>query len=70
VFDATAAARELGSEVSANLALLGFASANSDLFCAPEELATTLKGYGGKRLEMSLKAFEAGRERALFSPPL
>ena len=70
VFDATAAAAELGSAVSANLALLGFASAKSDLFCDPEELAVTLKSYGGKRLEMSLKAFEAGRRRALFSPPL
>lgn len=58
--DATAIAAGLGSPISANLVLLGFALGSGRLFCRPEEVEDTLKSYGGRRLEASLAAFEAG----------
>lgn len=58
--DATAIACELGTPVSANLVLLGFAAGSGGLFCSPEHLEATLKRIGGKRLEASLQAFKAG----------
>lgn len=58
--DATAIATELGSPVSANLVLLGFAAGSGHLFCTPEQLEATLKRFGGKRLEGSLRAYQAG----------
>ena len=62
--DATAIASKLGSAVSANLVLLGFASASGSLFCGPSEIEAVLQSYGGKRLEMSLTAFRGGCEAA------
>lgn len=58
--DATRIAGELGSPISANLVLLGFAVGSGRLFCGPQQLEHTLKRYAGKRLETSLKAFQAG----------
>lgn len=61
-FDATAAATTLNSPVSANLVLLGFAAASGMLFCRPEAIESVLKAYGGKRLDLSLRAFRMGCE--------
>ncbi len=58
--DATGIAADLGTVVSANLVLLGFAAGLRVLFCGPEELGKTLKRLGGRRLETSLRAFAAG----------
>jgi len=66
--DAEGIAAGLGSPVSANLVLLGFAAASGKLFCGPAEIETALKGYGGKRAEVSLKAFQAGCEAARNTP--
>ena len=60
VFDAARIAEEIGSPISANLVLLGFAAGSGKLFCAPDQLQSTLERFGGKRLGISLKAFEAG----------
>ena len=58
--DAIRIATELGSPVSANLVLLGFAASSGLLFCKPEDLERQLTSYGGKRQEISLKALRAG----------
>jgi indolepyruvate ferredoxin oxidoreductase beta subunit len=55
-------AQQLGSPVSANLVLLGFAAASGSLFCNAGQVEETLKRLGGKRLDASLKAFQAGRD--------
>ncbi|MCE5334751.1 MAG: 2-oxoacid:acceptor oxidoreductase family protein [Desulfobacteraceae bacterium] len=62
--DACSIAASLGSPVSANLVLLGFAAASGKLFCGPEQIEGVLKGFSGKRAEISLKAFRAGCEAA------
>jgi indolepyruvate ferredoxin oxidoreductase beta subunit len=62
--NATAIATELGSPVSANLVLLGFAAGSGQLFCGPDQLEKTIGRYGGKRLEGSLKAYRAGLGRS------
>jgi indolepyruvate ferredoxin oxidoreductase beta subunit len=63
--DAAAAARELGSPLAANLVLLGFALASGALFCDAEAVGRVLAGIlQGSRLELSLKALEAGLEAA------
>lgn len=59
-FDAAAAASVLDSPVSANVVLLGFAAASGKLFCGPEQIESTLKAYGGKRMDLSLRAFQTG----------
>ncbi len=64
VIAASRIATELNSPVSANLVLLGFAATSGILFCGPEQVEEVLAGYGGKRLEMSLKAFRAGSGRS------
>ena len=58
--DASRIARELGSSVSANLVLLGFAAASGALFCTPNQIEATLRDIGGNRLDMSLRAFREG----------
>ncbi len=58
--DAIRIAVELGSPVSANLVLLGFAASSGLLFCKLEDLERQLMSYGGKRQEINLKAFQAG----------
>jgi indolepyruvate ferredoxin oxidoreductase beta subunit len=58
--DAAGIALKLESPVSANLVLLGFAAGSRLLFCPPEQVRATLERLGGKRLEISLKAFQAG----------
>lgn len=62
VLDAGGIASRLKSPVSANLVLLGFAAASGKLFCEPAEIESTLISIGGKRLEISLRAFRAGCE--------
>jgi len=62
--DAGRVALDLGSPVSANLALLGFAAGSGALFCPPEQVRTTLERFGGRRIELSLKAYEAGWDEA------
>ncbi|MCU0586945.1 MAG: 2-oxoacid:acceptor oxidoreductase family protein [Syntrophobacteraceae bacterium] len=75
VLDATRMAMELGSPVSANLVLLGFAAGLGALFCPPERVRATLERFGGRKLEISLKAYDAGwdegrkRLAAAGSPP-
>jgi indolepyruvate ferredoxin oxidoreductase, beta subunit len=66
--DANRIASDLGSPVSANLVLLGFAAARNVLFCSTEQLRSTLERLGGKQLDSSLKAFQAGCEAAVQSP--
>jgi indolepyruvate ferredoxin oxidoreductase, beta subunit len=58
--DATRIAVDLGSPVSANLVLLGYAAASGLLFCGPEDLQRQLVRFGGKRQEINIKAFHAG----------
>ena len=58
--DATEIAAKLGSPVSANLVLIGFAVGSGSLFCKTEQVEQVLSRYGGKRQAISLKAFEAG----------
>ncbi|NTU49151.1 MAG: hypothetical protein HGA84_09155, partial [Syntrophobacteraceae bacterium] len=48
--------------VSANLVLLGFAAASGALFCTPDQIEVTLGSIGGKRLDVSLRAFREGLE--------
>ena len=62
--DATGIATELGSVVSANLVLLGFAAAGGGLFCGPDDIEATLESYGGKRLETSRAALRAAQAQA------
>jgi indolepyruvate ferredoxin oxidoreductase beta subunit len=62
--DATKMASELGSAISGNLVLLGFAAASGALFCKAEDLRAVLKRYGGKRMDLNLKAFDAGVSEA------
>jgi indolepyruvate ferredoxin oxidoreductase beta subunit len=58
--DAIGIATELGSPVSANLVLLGFATSSGLLFCKPDDLERQLTSYGGERQEINLKALRAG----------
>jgi indolepyruvate ferredoxin oxidoreductase beta subunit len=58
--DAAGIALNLESPVSTNLVLLGFAAGSGLLFCPPEQVRATLERLGGKQLEISLKAFQAG----------
>lgn len=62
--DAQAIATKLGSPVSANLVLLGFAAGLGGVFCTPKQLEETLEQYGGKRQEINLGAFRAGMDEA------
>jgi indolepyruvate ferredoxin oxidoreductase, beta subunit len=62
--NATKVATELGSAVSANLVLLGFAVRSGCLFCSPDDIERALKGAGGKREEINLEAFRAGMHAA------
>jgi indolepyruvate ferredoxin oxidoreductase beta subunit len=63
--DATRIAADLGSPISANLVLLGFAAGSASLFCKPGEVREILKRHGGKRLEAALRAFDAGVDEAV-----
>jgi indolepyruvate ferredoxin oxidoreductase beta subunit len=58
--EASRIASDLGSPVSANLVLLGFAAASGVLFCGHEDLERQLVRFGGKRQEINIKAFHAG----------
>jgi|GEM_PF-132402 len=58
--DAAGIAMKLGLPVSANLVLLGFAATSGELFCQADRIETTLRRFGGKRLEASLRAYHAG----------
>lgn len=62
--DATGIALRLGSPVSANLVLLGFAAGSGELFCGAAGIEDTLRRLGGKRLENSLRAYRAGLEES------
>lgn len=62
--DASRLAGQLGSPISANLVLLGFACGSGKLFCQPSDLETILNRLGGKRLAVNLGAFRAGRDEA------
>lgn len=63
--DAGRLALELGSPLSANVVLLGFAAGSGVLFCPPESLRKTLERSGGGRLEIGLRAFTAGWHEGL-----
>jgi indolepyruvate ferredoxin oxidoreductase, beta subunit len=58
--DAARIALELGTPVSANLVLLGFAAASRLLFCGSAALENQLGHLGGRRREINFKAFHAG----------
>jgi indolepyruvate ferredoxin oxidoreductase beta subunit len=62
--DASSIASSMDSPISANLVLLGFAVGSGELFCETEQLEETLRRFGGKRLESSLKAFHAGLDQS------
>lgn len=62
--DAADIARELGSPVSANLVLLGFALASGALFCSPDTIRESTERLAGNRREIALKALEAGLANA------
>jgi indolepyruvate ferredoxin oxidoreductase beta subunit len=62
--DAGRMALDLESPVSANLVLLGFAAGSGALFCQPEQVRATLERFGGRRIELSLKAYETGWDEA------
>ena len=63
--DAAHIAGELGSPVSANLVLLGFALGSGELFCPAHVVEEALQRAGGARREINLKAFHAGLQAAL-----
>lgn len=58
--DTSRVARELGSPVSANLVLMGFAAGSGLLFCPPGGIEETLRRIGGNKMEVSLRAFQEG----------
>jgi indolepyruvate ferredoxin oxidoreductase, beta subunit len=58
--DATGIAADLGAPLSANLVLLGFASASGVMFCNSEHLEAQLLRVGGKRQEINVRALKAG----------
>jgi len=58
--DASRLAADLGSPVSANLVLLGFAVSSGDFFCGPDQIEAVLSRTGGKRHEINLRAFRVG----------
>jgi len=62
--DASRIATELGAPVCANLVLLGFAVGSGQLFCTTDDVEHVLRGLGGSRVEINLKAFRAGLEQA------
>jgi indolepyruvate ferredoxin oxidoreductase, beta subunit len=62
--NASRIAEDLGAPIAANLVLLGFAVGSGALFCGAEQLEATLQRLGGKRLELSLKAFRTGAGEA------
>jgi indolepyruvate ferredoxin oxidoreductase, beta subunit len=63
--DATGIAIQLGTPLSSNLVLLGFASASGFLFCGPEQLETQLLRAGGKHQGINLRALKVGVETYL-----
>lgn len=63
VLDATGIAGELGSPISANLVLIGFAAGSGRLFCTTKQVRQTIEDLGGPRLEINLRAFLAGVNR-------
>lgn len=58
--DATGLACDLGAPVVANLVLLGFAAETGGLFCTTADIEATLGKIAGRRLDISLRAFQAG----------
>jgi Pyruvate/2-oxoacid:ferredoxin oxidoreductase gamma subunit len=44
--------------------LLGFAVGSGQLFCTTDDVEHVLRGLGGSRVEINLKAFRAGLEQA------
>lgn len=63
--DAARIAGELGSPVSANFVLLGYALGSGELFCAAQVVEEALRRAGGARREINLQAFHAGLQAAL-----
>ena len=62
--DAVSIAKELGDAVAANLVLLGFAAASGILFCTVDDVKEVLRQSGGSRVELGIKAVEAGARAA------
>lgn len=60
--DASRKARELGSPVTANLVLLGFAAASETLFCRPKDILSQLERDGTRRGQIAVRAFRMGLE--------
>lgn len=60
--DAAAIASTIGSPVSANLVLLGYAVGSGALFCCPDDVEETLVRLGGEKLKISLLALRKGIE--------
>ncbi|MEJ5364756.1 MAG: 2-oxoacid:acceptor oxidoreductase family protein [Desulfosoma sp.] len=58
--DAVSIAKDLGDAVAANLVLLGHAAASGILFCTVDDVKEALRQSAGTRLELSMKALEAG----------
>ncbi len=58
--DAARIAADLGSPISANLVMTGFAAASGDLFCSVQQVREELERLGSARKEINLKALAAG----------
>jgi indolepyruvate ferredoxin oxidoreductase beta subunit len=59
--DATAVARKLGSLVTLNLVMLGFAVKNKSLFCGEDIVCAAIRRISNpKQVELNMKGFEAG----------
>ncbi|MEJ5347166.1 MAG: 2-oxoacid:acceptor oxidoreductase family protein [Desulfosoma sp.] len=63
--DAVRLAKNIGHAVAANMVLLGYAVASGNLFCTLDDVKAVLNQLEGKRVELSLKALEAGAQAAL-----
>lgn len=63
--DAAHIAGALGSPVSANFVLLGFALGSGELFCPAQMVEEALLRAAGAKREINLKAFHAGLQAAL-----
>lgn len=67
--DANEIAAGLGSPISANLVLVGYAAGCNCLFSAAERVRTTLGRIGGPRKEINLRAFDSGLRQACRQGP-
>ena len=61
--DAAEIAASLGSSISVNLVMLGFAASSRLLFCDAIQLEETVRSLSGPRADTALRLFRAGLDR-------